>query len=376
MIGQLSKLRSQSRIRNPWVHCGWWAVILSATQLGCHRPFQFEMRSPMKVAMLTPLRMSGEVTTRNPPDNRATPIVGRFVAGNANRSPCQFGIAVIDVDGVLLNRNYGGFGSMGENPLALFREKLNAARQDTRAQAVVLRINSPGGSVTATDIMRQELTRFRQQTGLPVIACIMDTGTGGAYYLATACDAIIAHPTSLVGAVGVILNLYNMEDTLQQFNITPQSIRAGQRVDAGSPVRPITDEEQEMLRRIAEQFHQRFIDAVLEGRPGYLGRPEVDFDGQVFTAEQALRNGLIDQIGYLDDAIALAAGTSDRPDPNPQVLLYRRDNDRANTPYDITPNVPQESGIFPMSLPGLERARLPMFLYMWQLDPTLERVGG
>ena len=241
----------EPRLRNwplfPWVGVALCGVLLMVS-VGCGQHLMnVALRTPVSVRLETPVNLTTEVTARSPADNQATPMEGRPItyfplAGGSvsawhpwHRAPGAH-VAVVDVDGVIVNRNMTGLGSMGENPVALFREKLDTIARDGRVRAVVLRINSPGGGVTASDIMRRDLVEFRQRTGLPVVACLLDTGTGGAYYIATACDAIVAHPTSVVGGVGVILNLYNMEDTLAQFNVLPASIRAGERIDAGSPV--------------------------------------------------------------------------------------------------------------------------------------------
>ena len=106
---------------------------------------------------------------------------------------------MVDVDGLLLDDDAAGLGSAGENAVSVFRERLDAIQCNPRVRSVVLRIHSPGGSVTATDIMWRDLQAFRRKTGLPVVACLMDVATGGGYYLATAADAIVAHPTSVVG---------------------------------------------------------------------------------------------------------------------------------------------------------------------------------
>ena len=123
-------------------------------------------------------------------------------------------IALVDVDGLLLNQPMTGLYSEGENPVALFREKLDRiARTDCWA-GVVLRINSPGGGVTASDVMWHDLEEFKSHTRLPVVACLLDVGAGGAYSLATGADQIVAHPTTVTGGIGVIFNLYNLEDTM------------------------------------------------------------------------------------------------------------------------------------------------------------------
>ena len=172
--------------------------------------------------------MSGDIKTRTPPDNCASPVSARTLRGSAQQGPA---VAVIDIDGLLVNQNLRGFSSMGENPVALFREKLDAASTDPGIRAVVLRINSPGGGVTATDIMRRDLVRFKNQRGVPIVACLMDIGAGGAYYIATAADLIVAHPTSVTGGIGVILNLYDLVETMGQVNAFDNAIRAGQHIN-------------------------------------------------------------------------------------------------------------------------------------------------
>ena len=115
--------------------------------------------------------------------------------------------------------------------------------------------------------------------------------------------------------------------------------------------------------------------AVTAARPTQAPLFVEEFDGRVFLAPEAMERGLIDQIGYLDDALALAKELAGLP-PNARVALFRRCSDRALTIYDVTPNIPAGSGIFPLSIPGLDRALLPTFLYMWQPEPLLEKTGG
>lgn len=282
-------------------------------------------------------------------------------------------IAVIDVDGILVDRTLGGgLGTTGENPIALFREKLDQVRADSSIGALVLRINSPGGGVTASDIMCHELVRLKQERNLPIIASLGVVGTGGAYYLANHCDAIVAHPTSIVGGIGVILNAYNLEDTMGQFNILGVPIKSGDKIDAGTPQRPIDDEELAMLQGIADSFHQRFIDQVSSARPQLLVAGEHWKDGQIMTGEQAAALGLVDTVGYLDTAITLAEGQLGGS-TKPQVVLYRREGQEAYTPMDSEPQFNPAPSLFPIHLPGLSRSEMPTFLYMWQPDPKMAK---
>jgi protease-4 len=282
-------------------------------------------------------------------------------------------VAVIDVDGLLVDYNPVGPYSNGENPVALFAEKLQAAGRDPQVRAVVLRLNTPGGGVAATDLMAQTLAEFRAHTGKPVVSCLLDLGTGGGYYLASGCDYVLATPGAVVGAIGVVFNAYYAEVAMEQMNVFNSSIKAGERVDMGTPVRKATDEEKQLFTAMAREYHAAFKQAVLRGRPQL--KPDADFfDGRVMTASQAVHGGLVDRIGYLPDAIA-AAGEMARAGPLHPVM-YRPKDAPARTLYATTSNRPIQGGLIPWSVPGLDRSRLPMFLYLWQTDPTMLRLTG
>jgi protease-4 len=184
----------------------------------------------------------------------------------------------------------------------------------------------------------------------------------------------VAHPTAITGGVGVILNLYNLQDVMAQFNVVGVPIKSGDNIDMGSPIRAQPDEVRAMLQTMANEFHQRFRSAVEQARPEHDPNHPEDFDGRVFTASQAYHRRLIDMIGYLDDAVTTARQAAVRP--GARVVLLHRRVDRARSPYAVTPNVPLQGSALPVSVPGFERSRLPTFLYLWQPDPTLERWGG
>jgi protease-4 len=223
--------------------------------------------------------------------------------------------------------------------------------------------------------MWQELLRFRNRTQIPVVACLMDLGTGGGYYLATAADLIVAHPTSVTGGIGVILNLYNLREAMGYFNVLGQQIKSGPNIDMGTSAAPLSPEARKMLQAMADEFHQRFRRVVTRARPQVDAADGTNFDGRVFTASQALERRLIDRIGYLDDALAAARDLAGLADA--EVVLYHRPDDPARTPYALTPNIPlQNAGWMPVNIPGLDRSRLPSFLYLWQPEATLEKLGG
>ncbi len=317
------------------------------------------------MSMSGDMKMNGDMNMAMKADNTASRLSMVHVSGHRNSSQR---IALVDVDGLLVNRNAGGFVSMGENPVALFREKLNVIRRDPSVAAIVLRVNSPGGGVTAADMMAHELKSLKADRNLPVVTCAMEVNAGGAYYLSSHSDVIVAHPTSVVGGIGVLLNLYDAQDGMGNAGTALRRIKSGEMIDIASADRIIEEEEVELLQGIADNFHERFVDLVKDSRPE--ATDDKLFDGRILTGSQAVEEGLVDQVGYVDDAIEVArklAGLS----PECSVMMLRRDNDRAHTALDISPNEISSPGLLSIKIPGLDRSDLPKFLYLWQPEPSL-----
>ncbi len=337
----------------------YYLSLLALLTLGCQGP---SVRA----------KVNAEVRPEFPTPGNSGGVVAQSISDSDDT--CRPTIALVDVDGLLLNTNFTGIGSQGENPVSLFRERLDAIAADPCVKAVVVRINSYGGGVTATDIMWHDLQRFKQRTGLPVVACLMDISTGGAYYLATAADQIVAHPTSVTGGIGVILNLYNMQDAMAQFNVIGVPIKAGSNIDMGTPIKSMDPEGRALLQTMADEFQARFREVVVNARPEVDASDPALFDGRVFTARQAHERHLIDVVGYLDDAVASARALGGCQEA--RLVFYHRSGDRPHSEYAVTPNIPLQTSVMPFSLPGLDRSRLPSFLYIWQPEPTMERLGG
>lgn len=344
--------------------------------VGCER---FMVRTQNRVAFdnAVETKVSGLVDTRV----EVSPVSP--VAGRVRAVPVQAGqpgasrVAVVDVDGLILNTPFVGPMSVGENPVSLFREKLDAIEAEGNTRAIVLRVHSHGGGVAACLAMRRDLERFKARTNLPVVACLMDVAAGGSYYLASAADVVVAGPATVTGGIGVILNLFNLQDLMAQFNVIPQSIKVGELIDLGTSARPLKAGERELLTLMAEDFHRQMRADVAKSRP--KANAEIVFDGRIFTGRQAVTAGLVDRIGDLDDAIQMAAAYGCQPGtvaPKPEVVLYRRANDPANSVYAVTANIPlQGAGLLP-NLPGLDRSKMPTFLSVWQPELTMEKLGG
>jgi protease IV len=294
-------------------------------------------------------------------------------SGNS-AAPCAR-IALIDVDGLLLNQNFGSLYSVGDNPLASFRDKLEAAARDPRTVAVVLRINSPGGSVTTCDIMAEEVRRFRVETRKPVVASLMDLATSGAYFVAVESDRIVAHPTAVTGGLGVVFNHFNLQDAMAQLNLVANPVKSGSKIDMGTVTAPLDEETRGLFQQMADAYRDHLQRRVKERRAGMTARDHQAFqDGRVVLASQAQALHLVDRLGYLHDAITEAerlAGVA-----GAEVVLNHRAGYPAHSLYAITPSPAPLTEAIPFSYPGLDRSKLPTFLYLWQPDPTLPRIGA
>lgn len=296
------------------------------------------------------------------PTNVGGPVEEIHVA-DAKRLGCRDKIALIDVEGVLLNAKSSGLLGSGDNPVALFRERLDAAAADRRVKAIVLRINSPGGGVTASDIMYRDLCRFRKETGKPVVACLMDVAASGGYYLAMGTDRVVAHPTTVTGSIGVIMSLYNATGLLGMIGVSSDPIKSGPNKDIGNPARPMTDAERAILQGMVDSFYDQFVQVVVRGRGLPEPRVRALADGRVYTGLDAHKLGLVDEIGYLDDAIDRArelAGVCDA-----RVVAYDRGEGYRGCVYAAAPKVPSEIHV-KLDLPSVAGPAGAGFLYLWE----------
>jgi len=274
-------------------------------------------------------------------------------------------IVVVDVDGMLFNqRPEASMFGWRENPVALFVEKLDKVEGDRNVKAVVLRINSPGGSVTASDIMYARLMALRKRRDIPVVAILEDVGASGAYYLACGADTILAHPTSVTGSIGVLVQTVSFSGTMKLLGIEAKAVTSGPRKDMASPLKPLDDEDLAILQEIVDSFYERFLGVVAASRTKLKpDRIRELADGRVFTGEQALKAGLIDGIGYMDKAIAMAreeAGIK-----KTKVVMYHRPvGYRANV-YSAAPGVVPQVNLLNLTAPDLAYPDRPRFLYLW-----------
>lgn len=273
-------------------------------------------------------------------------------------------VLLLDLSGVISSQDKDGLISQ-PNMLATFKEELTRASKDDKIKAVVVRINSPGGTVNASDILYHELKQFKVKRNVPVIASMMDVAASGGYYLAMASDAILVHPSTVTGSIGVIMLTVNAKGLLEKVGVEANAITSGPRKDMGSPFRVMTEEEKAIFQGVIDSFYQRFLTVVQEGRP-QLSADQLKklADGRIYTGEQAKAAGLVDEIGYLDEAIELAktkAGLSEA-----RVVTYRRRGEYQNNIYSrlVAPSTGLSS-LAGMDLLSLVRGGSPQFMYLW-----------
>jgi len=288
--------------------------------------------------------------------------LSQTVIADSKSCICCWKVALIDVDGMIMNAKGSALFGSGENPVSLFRERLDEAACDPRVKAVVLRINSPGGAVTASDIMYQELLQFRQHTHKPVVACMMDVAASGAYYLSMACDVIYAHPTTVTGSIGVIMSLYNATGLFAKLGVSSDPIKSGPNKDLGNPARPMTDEERAILQGIVDSFYSQFVEIVAQKRHLPEDRVRTLADGRVYTGVDACKLGLVDKVGYLEDAIDAALALAGIKDAT--VVAYDRGDGYRGSIYAGLPKIPSQIDL-KLDVPGLKNVSAG-FMYLWE----------
>lgn len=204
-------------------------------------------------------------------------------------------------------------------------EQLHEYRDSHAVRAIVVRINSPGGSIVPSQELFEELRKVRKESGKPIVASLDSVAASGGYYVAVGCDRIVSNPGTLTGSIGVIAQWFNMEELVRWAKLKPQTFTSGMMKDSGSPFREMGERDRAYFQRIVTQLHDQFVRAVAAGRKGKLTHAQVAAlaDGRVFTGEEALRLNLVDELGDLHDAANVAARLAGI-DENPR-LIYPRE---------------------------------------------------
>ncbi|MBI2554823.1 MAG: signal peptide peptidase SppA [Candidatus Rokubacteria bacterium] len=195
-----------------------------------------------------------------------------------------------------------------------------------------------------------------------MVAAIMDVGASGGYYVALAADTIVAHPTTVTGSIGVVMLTLNAEGLLQKVGVAPLAIKSGAKKDMGSPFRGLSDEERAIFQGVIDDLYGRFVALIAKERRIPVDRVRAFADGRIYTAQQAKDLGLVDRVGYLEEAVDLAKQAARLPEA--RVVMYHRPRDYRSNIYSGTP-VPEPIQPSLLQLSSLLIGPGPRFLYLW-----------
>ena len=266
--------------------------------------------------------------------------------------PARNRIAMITVQGII----------HGELANDVYQQ-LKAARGDRRVRGLIVRVNSPGGTISASDQIYKEIQKFREEEKIPVVAFMQGVAASGGYYTSVACDKIIAEPTTITGSIGVISWWLVVQELLEdKLGVLPVTVKSGQKKDWPSSFRaPSPEELQYMQDKLITPAYERFVQVVAEGRKETLSLDDVKrlSDGGIYGAPEALAEKLIDEIGYLDEAIALAKSLAGIDEA--QVIEYRK----PFTLADFLSYRRQNQNLLKLDRTTLYELGTPQILYLW-----------
>lgn len=229
-------------------------------------------------------------------------------------------IAHIDLEGIIVSTPEASFWGSSDSMVRRLEKSLKRAREDDSVKAVILRINSPGGEVTASDTIHHHVKKTAQVK--PVVVFMDSMAASGGYYVACAGTEMMANRTTMTGSIGVIISTLNYSDLLGKVGLQFLVFTSGEFKDTLNGWRPMREDERQLVQNLVNQTYERFLQVVMEGRPKV---PEEKLrstlaDGRILTGKDALDHGLIDRTGYFEDAVERAKELGQAP--NAKVIRY------------------------------------------------------
>lgn len=265
-------------------------------------------------------------------------------------------VAVIKINEAIMETN--GF----------INDQIENVKNDSTVKAIVLRMDTPGGSVSASDYFYHKLTELRKKTHIPIVVSMGSICASGGYYIAMSCGnenegVLFAEPTTWTGSIGVIISKYDLSDLAQKVGVKEDSIKSHELKGMGSLTRPMTEQEQKIFQALVDDAFGRFRDVVYSGRKKFND----DHDaltplatGQVFTTKDALESGLIDREGYLEDAINRAIELAKLDRDSTQVFTYTA----KTSLMDLV--ISSQERIKKTEVKEIQEMAAPKALYLWQ----------
>ena len=247
-----------------------------------------------------------------------------------------------------------------------FVAQLRKAEKDQQVRAVLLKIDSPGGSVTASDLLYHEIAAFKNRTGKKIVVVMMNVAASGGYYMALPADHIIAHPTTITGSVGVVFLQPKVTGLMKKIGVDVNVSKSGKNKDMGSPFRATTPEEKILFQQLTDRLAKRFLDLVRQHRKLDKKTLAELATARVYLADDALKRRLVDQVGYLNDATDKAKELAGLP-PDARIVVYRRSEYPNDTVYNSRTNWDggRPLSLVDLPLPASMNELQPGFYYLW-----------
>jgi protease-4 len=279
------------------------------------------------------------------------------------KSPAKEKILILDVSGIISSSLNPGLFSKEGDILSKVYYRLEKASEDKNVKAVILRLDTPGGEVTASDIIYNEVLKFKEKTNMPVVGLMMGVAASGGYYISSACDITIAHPSTITGSIGVISIFPNLEELFSKIGVRVNVIKSGEMKDSGSAFRDMTEQEKEVFQDVVDELYLKFLEVVHQKRKDSLSLDEIKkiADGRIYTASQAHELKLIDEIGNFDTAHKKALSISSLKEAN--VVAYTYYPARKTNIYAT--NLENPSLFENRSVEDLFRSLKSGFYYLW-----------
>lgn len=278
-------------------------------------------------------------------------------------------IALIDIEGMISHAPQPGLFAGSGNSVDELAARLEKAEQDPDVRAVILRINSPGGTVAASETMYTEIEGFRARSRKPVVVSMAEMAASGGYYISLAADRVMAQPSSITGSIGVLMQTMNFSKGMAMIGIESRTVKSGPMKDTANPFEPIREEQYAILQGTVDDFYEAFRGLVRERRTGVdPSRFDTLTDGRIFTGRQALEAGLVDSLGDLRDAFAEAKRLAEVD--RAQLVKYHPDGRTPISAFGraIGPGGAPESGsevnLIQLRIPPTASLS-PGFYYLW-----------
>ncbi|MBU0992997.1 MAG: signal peptide peptidase SppA [Proteobacteria bacterium] len=280
---------------------------------------RFRERFMFGISLLIIIFMSGcVIQSPNPFARYSQPLREFTIYGKAPEK-----ILVISVKGIISDASKDSFLTTQPSMVEEVVSQLRMAERDRLIKAVILKVDSPGGTTTASDILYNEILRYKRRTGIKLVVMMMGMATSGGYYISLPADYIMAHPTTVTGSVGVVFMRPLAYELMDKIGVSVDIVKSGDKKDMGSPFRVPTDAEKDIFQSVTSDLGNRFISLVKAHRKlGDEALREVA-SARIFLAEDAVKIGLVDRTGYLEDAIIRAEEMANLS-RNAKIVVYRR----------------------------------------------------